>query len=378
MRKPLLSAAVLAAAFASAPLASDAQIHQRWKLDYSMEKPQIHTHRAPTGDLEDYWWFAYTLTNNTEQVVPLLTDIVLYAETGKDLQADLSKVDPERIKSASENSARAANLKFGRYVSNVVVPEVVEHEIIAYHAKIGNRSAGILRESIESLKAGDEKGSRYYLNPKELRAQKFIKPGQVLRGLAIFRNVDPRSRYFEVQVSGLWDVLRIEKFIGEKDELEDVKIHYENRVLVTRYDVRGDEFGREKDVVVQRGIADWSIRNIGPIASKETLANLVETLLTVLKRWEECVKTNVAPADLEKEIAKFNLSPQDFNISARVIGLALGKDFGYDVSKNLFENQAAVWRIHEWWVTNRNRLAFNETTGRFEVREDILPGTVRD
>lgn len=378
MRHPVLTALALAAALGAAPLAADAQIHQRWKLDYSMEKPQIHTHRAATGELENFWWFAYTLENNTTQVVPLLVDIMLYTETGKDLQTDLRKVDPDPQKVTAEHPTKHEPLKFGRYVSNVLIPELVEHEIITYHAKIGNRSPGIVRESIEELKKGNEKGDRWYLNPRDLREQRFIKPGQKIHALAIFKNVDPRARLVEVHVSGLWDVLRIEQFIGETEELEDVKIHYENRVYKVRYDFRGDEFGREKDVIVQKGIGEWTVKNIGPVASKETVGNLVDTLLKVLNRWEQCVKENMAPDQITADIAKFNLTPQDFAISARVIHAALGKDFGYDASKTLMENQAAVWRIHEWWVTNRHKLAFNETTGRFEVREEIPPGTVRD
>ena len=65
-------------------------------------------------------------------------------------------------------------------------------------------------------------------------------------------------------------------------------------------------------------------------------------------------------------------------ISARIVSMALGRDFGYDYDKSLYRNQVAVWKMHEWWVTNKSKLAFNEKTGRFEVREDVLPGTQKD
>jgi hypothetical protein len=34
--------------------------------------------------------------------------------------------------------------------------------------------------------------------------------------------------------------------------------------------------------------------------------------------------------------------------------------------------------MHEWWTSNKNKLAFNEKTGRFEIREEVLPGTQKD
>ena len=61
---------------------------------------------------------------------------------------------------------------------------------------------------------------------------------------------------------------------------------------------------------------------------------------------------------------------------AMIFKLAVEKDFGYDPSKDVLENEKAVWRIHEWWITNRSKLVFNEVTNRFEVKDDPLPGTV--
>ena len=55
---------------------------------------------------------------------------------------------------------------------------------------------------------------------------------------------------------------------------------------------------------------------------------------------------------------------------------AVEKDFGYDPSKDVVANEKAVWRIHEWWITNRSKLVFNEVSNRFEIKDDPLPGTV--
>jgi hypothetical protein len=356
----------------------EAQTHQRWKLDYFHEKPQLYTHRYPTGELENYWYIYYTVSNNTTRVIPILLDHMMYIETGKELQTDLKKVDPDTARAAAEDSSKYEALKYGTFISNIALPEAIEFKVIEQHAKLGNRSAGIIRESIQDLKKGDEKQNRFYLNAREMREQRFIAANQKLTGMAIFKGVDPRAQLIEVHVSGLWDVLRIEQFLGEKEELEDVKIHYENRVLKYTYDFPGDAFNRARDVLVQKRQPQWVVKNIGPIASKTTIETLVSTLLKVLARWEELARENTPAAKIEEEIAKFNLNAMDFNISARVVSMAVGKDFKYDSARSLYENAAAVWKMHEWWVTNKNKLAFNEQTGRFEVREEVLPGTQKD
>jgi len=355
----------------------EAQTHDRWKLDYSQEKPQMFNYRYPSGEVETFWFVHYTVTNNMGRVIPILLDHTLYIETGRELQTDLKKVDPDAARAAAEDPTKFETLKYGTFISNVVQAEPIEYKIIEYHAKLGNRNLGIIRESIMELKNGDEKG-RYYLNAREIREQRFIKAGQKLTGMAIFRGVDPRAQTIEVQISGLWDVLRIEQFLGDKEELEDFKIHYENRVLKYTYDFPGDPFHRERDVLTLKRQPQWTVKNIGPVASKSTIENLVATLLKVLAHCEELAKKNVADDKMQADVtAKFGLSEADFKISARIVSKAL-KDFGYDYDKSLYQNQVAVWKMHEWWVTNKSKLAFNEKTGKFEVREEVLPGTQKD
>jgi hypothetical protein len=355
-----------------------AQPHDRWKLDYSQEKPTLFTYRYPSGELENFWYVVYTVTNNhPEKVIPLILDVTLYVETGRELQADLRKVDPDAARAASGDSSKYEELKYGTFISNIVQAESVEHKIIEFHAKLGNRSPGIIRQSIEALKAGDggAKSPRYYLNAAEMRKQNSIQPGQKLTGLAIFRGVDPRAQVIEIQVSGLWDVLRIEAILGDTDEMEDFKLHYENRVYKHTYWFPGDQFNRERDVLTLMRQPNWVTKSIGPVASKTTIETLVTTLLKVLNFCEDLAKQGKDAAAMTAAIQeKFGLAESDFQISARIVSKAL-KEFNYDYDKTLYQNQVAVWRMHEWWVTNKNKLAFNDKTGKFEVREEVLPGT---
>ncbi|HKS16967.1 MAG TPA: hypothetical protein VJU16_06620 [Planctomycetota bacterium] len=377
MNKALSSSLLAVVAVLAGANLVQAQPHERWKLDYSQEKPTLFTYRFPNGELENLWYVYYTVTNNGPKPVPLIIDLTMYVETGRELQADLRKVDPDAAKAAAGDSSKYEELKYGTFISNIVQSEAIEYKIIEYHAKLGNRSPGIIRQSIEELKKGDEKtGTRYYLNAREMREHRIIKDGQKLTGLAIFRNVDARAQVIEIQVSGLWDVLRIEEISGVHDEMEEVKLSYENRVYKHTYWFPGDAFHRERDVLTLMRQPTWVNKPIGPVASKSTIENLVSTLLKVLNYCEEIAKKDADETKMAESVKeKFSLNDADFQVSARIVSKALGKEFNYDFQKSLYANQVAVWRMHEWWVTNKNKLAFNEKTGKFEVKEEVLPGT---
>jgi hypothetical protein len=383
MNRALASSLVAAVGVLAGANLCEAQ-HERWKLDYFQEKPTLFTYRHPSGELENFWYVYYTVTNNTAKPIPNCLDLTMYVETGREMQADLRKVDPDAAKTAAGDRTKYEELKYGTFISNVLQPEAVEYKIIEYHAKLGNRNPGIIKESIEALKAGDEKNPaapRYYLNARDMRKVPSILPGQKLTGIAIFRTVDPRAQVIEIQISGLWDVLRIEALLGDKEEIEDFKLHYENRVYKHTYWFPGDAFHRERDVLTLMRQPTWVVKSIGPVASKATIESLVSSMLKALNYCEELAKKNVTGEKMSAEVtAKFGLNEADFQVSARIISKALGKDFGYDYDKekNLYSNQVAVWKMHEWWTSNKNKLAFNEKTGRFEIREEVLPGTQKD
>jgi hypothetical protein len=383
MKKALLAAALLVSSAAVA----EAQVKNRWRLSWDNEKPQLFTYRSPHDRYENYWYVIYTIENNpainNEEIVPLIFDILLYTESGKELQHDFRKTDSPTLKEERENPRRAEALKFGRFYANVIDPQV-EYKIIEYHARLGNRSDGIVRESIEAFKKGFlkdpppefkgrwQKGDRLYLNPREIREHRFLQPGQKIMGIAIFKNVDPRAHVYELHVSGLWDIIKITAINDD-----EIKSEYEPVTMKRRYFRTGDPFEIEKDVLLRQAKApEYVVKKIGPIASKDTVDKLVIALTDLLKKERDWKEQNLAAEELEKRRKLDGLDPVvDARIMAMVFKVATEKDFGYDGSKDVLENEKAVWRIHEWWITNRSKLLFNEITNRFEVKDDALPGS---
>ena len=374
MKKALLAVAVLIASTAVA----EAQAKNRWRLQWSNEKPQIYTFRTPSDHYENYWFFTYTLENTTDEIIPLIVDVLLYTESGKELQNDFRKIDSPIIKEERDNPKKAEALKFGRFYANVIDPEA-EYKIIEYHAKIGNRSDGIIRESIEAFKKGFtqdppdqfkgkwKKGDRLYLNPREIRDHRFIQPGQKINGIAIFKNVDPRAHTYEVHVAGLVDIVKITA-VNE----DEWKMEYEPQTLKIKYERQGDPFEIERDVLYRLEKKEYVVKKIGPIASKDTIDKLVNGLVDTLKKELELKD----PVKVQKQRQVDGIDSLDTRIMAMVFRLATEKDFGYDPTKDVLENEKVVWRIHEWWLTNRSKLVFNEITNRFEIKDDPLPGTV--
>ena len=384
MKKALLALALLVAGAASA----DAQVKNRWRLTWSNEKPRIFTYRTPDDRWENYWYVVYTIENpselNGQEVVPLIHDILLYVETGKELQHDILRVDVDTNKAVKEAPRKAESLKYGRFHANIIDPEV-EYRIIEDHAKIGNRSDGIIRESIENFKKGFtddppaelggrwKKGDRVYLNPAEIRQARFILPGQKIGGIAIFKNVDPRATVYELHVSGLVDIV---KLVTVSDD--EWKMEYEPWVMKLRYLRQGDPYEIERDVVLRQPRApEYVVKRLGPVASKDTVDKLVMTLADALKR-EQGWRADELPADkMDQERKKHAIDTLDGRIIAMVFKTATNKDFGYDGTKTILENEQAIWRIHEWWLTNRSKLVFDEVQNRFVIKDDPLPGAVQ-
>jgi regulator of RNase E activity RraB len=378
MKQALLALVVLMGSAAVA----EAQVKNRWRLQWSNDKPQIYTYRTPNDHYENFWFFTYTLENTTDEIIPLIADVLLYTETGKELQNDFRKIDSAVIKEEADSPKKAEALKYGRFYANVIDPEA-EYKIIEYHARLGNRSDGIIRESIEAFKKGFatdppeefkgrwKKGDRLYLNPREMREQRFIQPGQKIHGIAIFKNVDPRAHVYEIHVSGLVDIVKITAVTEDEWKLE-----YEPQTLKIRYERQGDAFEIERDMLYRMTRKEYVVKKIGPIASKDTIDKLVNGLIDTLKKELEWREKDTKGAELDKLRAANGIEPLDTRIMAMVFKLATDKDFGYDPSKDVLGNEKVVWRIHEWWITNRSKLVFNEITNRYEIKDDPLPGTV--
>jgi hypothetical protein len=383
MKKAILALSIL---LAGAGLA-EAQVKNRWRLQWSNEKPTIFTYRSPSDRYENFWYVIYTIENvgamNNEEIAPLIFDIMLYTESGKELQNDFRKVDPVPSKEVRENPRRSEPLKYGRFYANVIDPEV-EYKIIEHHARLGNRSDGIVRESIEAFKKGFEKdppeemrgrwkkGDRLYLNPREIREARFIQPGQKIMGIAIFKAVDPRAMVYELHVSGLVDIVKI--VAVNEDEW---KLEYEPWTLKVRYFRFGDPFEIERDVVLRQPRApEYVVKRIGPVASKDTIDKLVLSLADALKKEQDWRENKVEGEKLQKARASEGIDALDGRVMAMVFSRATNQDLGYDGTKDIVDNERAIWRIHEWWITNRSKLVYDEVQNRFVVKDDPLPGTV--
>lgn len=389
MRKTLLALALLFAAAAAA----EAQVPDRWRLQWDNEKPQVFTYRTENDVYENYWFVVFTLENTTDRIppdqsgsnmdIPLIVEVMLYTEPGKELQNDVRRVDAGVIKEEREHPRRAEALKYGRFYASVVEPQA-EFKIIEYHAKLGNRSPGIVLESIEAFKKGFDKdppemfrgkrwkkGDRLYLNPPELRKLRVIRPGQKIMGVAIFKNVDPRARVYELHVSGLIDIIKVTAVTEEEWKME-----YEPQTLKLRYVRHGDEFHIENDPLFKLEKKEYVVKKIGPIASKDTVDKLVLALSDTLKKEKDWKEQGIAQEEIDKRRAKDGIDPLDTRTMALAFKLATNMDFGYDPLKDVLENERAVWRIHEWWINNRTKLVFNEITNRYEVKDDPLPGAL--
>ncbi len=380
MKKAFLA---LALGLAFAPLA-EAQVKNRWRLQWDNEKPQIHTYRSPADKYENYWYFTFTLENKTDEIVPLIVDVLLYTESGKEMQDDIRKVEAPILKEELANPRKAEALKYGRFYANVIDAEV-EYKIIESHARLGNRSDGIVRESIEAFKKGFateppeplskrwKKGDRMYLNPREIREARFIQAGQKIHGIAIFKNVDPRAHLYEIQVGGLVDIVKIVAVTEDEWKME-----YEPHTLKIRYERQGDPFEIERDVLYRMAGRQYTIKRIGPVAAKDTIDKLVMTLADTLKKEQDWADKKVSPEDVAKKRASDGIDALDTRVMAMVFKQAVDKDFGYDGTKDALGNEKAIWRIHEWWLSNRSKLVFNETSNRYVVKDDPLPGAVTE
>lgn len=444
-------ALALVALFLASAGVADAQIRNRWRLGWHNDKPEMFVYRTPDDKIETYWFVTFEIINETGESIPLILDLALYVETGKEMMHDVKKVEADTIKdvhasdkydililkngqkvfgavsfrddkytvvTAKESKEYPANevekwikrsaevkelLKYGRFHAAILQPSV-EYKIIEYVAGLGNRSPGIVLESIESFKKGFErdpnvedpnekvyllkdailkgrwkKGDRLFLNPKEIREQKFIRPGQRLGGVAIFKDVNPRAQVIELQVSGLVDIVKVEPYnkkdLEENPDLALPQIVYENQVLKRRYEFKGDEFSRMEDVLVFKS-QEWIIKRLGPVADKETLQILVDTMVQALRNEREWKEANRSAEEIEALRAREGIDALDLKIIAHTVRLATGKEFGYEPAKPILDNEAAIWRIHEWWVTNKSKLVYNEITNRYDVSTDQLPGTI--
>jgi hypothetical protein len=202
---------------------------------------------------------------------------------------------------------------------------------------------------------------------------RYLQPGQRVSGMAIFRNVDPRTTVYELHVSGLVDIVKI---VAVTDD--EWKLEYEPWVMKLRWFRQGDAFDVERDVLrLQPRAPEYVVKKLGPVATKDTVDKLVMELSEAARREKDWKDQNLSPEDLGKARTKSGIDALDARIMAMVFKVATNVDLGYDPAKDILENEKAIWRIHEWWLTNRSKLVFDEISNRFVVKDDPLPGTVK-
>lgn len=346
--------------FLAAALPCGAQVRTRWRLEFEHTKPTMHTHRNTLGEYENYWYCTYTISNKTADIIiPIHLDIALYGDAGKDNLHDIGKVDMAALKAVLADRLTAEQYRYGQYAAQALVPEEVEYGIISKDAKLGRRSAGVVWDSIKKLKEGN-----LYLNKKEIRDKLIINPGQTYQGIAIFRDVDPRHKALTLQVSGLVDFVKIARFDSTKGPI----FEYENLMHWTRYRFPGDVFDRENDVL-SFDDQGWEARRIGPASSKEGLELMIDAVVVELRRHLDLAAAG-KPAPEKPAITS-----RDLAVLVELLNYSVDQHFAVDRDAALAANEAEIWKIYEWWTTNKGNLTFDRTRNRFVVRDEELPGT---
>jgi hypothetical protein len=353
----------------------DADVRKRWFLDFELgvpkeivvlppvkgtsgdapdrvylhNKPEMFQYRDRLGKTTLVWFVPFTLKNpSKDQYVPLTVDLTLRTESGRDFNHDILRTDP----------ATAAR---GRFYASVVQEPDLELRIISRLEKLGNRNEEMQRERVQELKRENK-----YLNPAELRRKQVLKPGEEVTGLAIYQNVDRTSDTLELAIDGLVDVARIVKIDRERTHYT-----YENKVLHYYFDVPGDEFGKSSDFV-SCGFPKsrkWDVMQVLPSCSKEDLPVLIEALAADDPVMDEALKKR-----LPSVVYGPNVRRGAYDSLRKLTGL----DYPFDADKPPTEpeNLNTIRLFREWWTRNSEKLVYNDIMNRFEVKPQVIPGSV--
>jgi hypothetical protein len=311
----------------------DAQVKQRWQMQFKHDTPEIYVYRDPAGKVTPCLYFTFQITNDTKRPIPIVLDITLKVDVGKELLADPEKIEPVKK-------------KFRRYYTSIICPDV-EEEIIKKHSGIAGKSTPVIVKLIEEFKKNNK-----YLNLRELRMKIFIQPGESLHAIAIFKGIDPASRLIDLFVSGLVDVVKMQP-TKQEDKVKLTPV-YENKVLKISYELVGDMLAGQVPIVkfIKK---QWLVRDIGPIGSKQTVDKIVNVLT-------DCLDKKKAKKKVEFEIF-------DFDIMMGIIERMFDTNFGYKFGKDIIENEKAVLRLYYWWTKNRARVYYNEKVNKFLIKK---------
>lgn len=340
MRLPLfrIAAGIILMSLFSGAAYGYIKLKKRWTIDFRHESLKIFTDIDPIGSRKNYYYIIYTLENKSEETIPLNLDVCLKTDLNHpDLTAGGYK---PRVK----------------YYQDSLLPNT-ESNIIFTEEKLLGLPLGVRKDRVNELKK-----KMVYLNLRELRAKKEIMPSEKITAIAIFENVDPRARLYEVMVGGLVDMVK-RRYPGES-QLDEVKnshierdlqearagrtptYEYENRIRKISYICEGDEFNKQSKPLSEIVITPkWIIRNYGPIGEKNMLNTLIDAL------------TDENPS----------IRSSSFYLLLRLTGLS----FNYDPEKEAsYEDTLKSFKLwKEWWYRNMEKLAYNKALNQFEIKK---------
>jgi len=314
------------------------KLKKRWEIDFEYQPLKIFTYVDPLGARANYYYFTYTLTNKSDETIPLNLDI--------NLKVDLNH--PDLVATGYQPRIK--------YYQDSLQP-LAEANIIFTEEKLLGLPLGVRKDRAKELKE-----KLCYLNCQELRVKKDIFASEKITGIAIFEKVDPRARFYEIMVGGLIDVVKrrdpsetqteetknshIEKDLQEARAGKPATYEYENRIRRITYLCEGDEFNKQSRPFIEDIIAPkWIIRNYGPIGEKDALKTLIDAL------------TDENPA----------IRWSSFYLLRRLTGFTFNYDSEKEVSNE--DNQKSVKLWQEWWYRNKQKLTYNKDLNQFQVSE---------
>ncbi len=296
-----------------------ADVKKRWELTFDHERPEHYTYRTPLGEESNFWYFVYTVTNNTPQACPLIVDVALHVD-GRNWQQP------------------------GFY-------PVEENSIIAEADRMGGYSTGIQKELIE-----DFKKRRKYLNKGDQRKVGVLQPGESVHCLAIFQDKGYRYNDVEVMVSGLVDpvTFKSERPEGKSTAESKIYLRYENSVFRLTYGRDGDQF-----YSFQRGLElkkhDWVVVGVNPAVSKTDIAELVSAMTNddplIRRVAQDLLIRYTAAARKDMDLAK--LLSEDPNDKVEALRQAKATLAALARMKSWEGNQAPMFATLQTELTNR-------------------------
>ncbi|MFA5793708.1 MAG: hypothetical protein WC980_01365 [Candidatus Brocadiia bacterium] len=292
------------------------KLKQRWELDITYQPLKIFTFTDPAGANSYYWFFKYTLTNNTKESIKLNLDVCLKADIRLKTDEKLSGYFPQLA---------------SRFYQDSIYP-VVERELISAEEKLAGFPAAMREDTIIKYK----KGLRY-MNCKDLREKREILAGEKIEAMAIFTDVDARADQVELFIGGLFDVVKSSYRKEDKQFTQE----YESKILRLVFSCQGDEFSKQF-ASPQLESKEWIVNTYGPIGDKNTVDNLIKGLA-------------------------------DENPAARWIAWWLlrrmtDKTLEYNPDLDAEANKDSIENWKEWWYCTKEKLEYNQNLNKFEPK----------